>query len=437
MRVRLDYGRDGLDVELPDALDPLVIRRPGADPLPDPVAAVRAACAQPIGVPPLAELARGRKSAVVVISDRTRPIPYTVVLPPLLDALKAAGIAREHIEILVATGLHRPCTSDELVEMAGSDVVTRYRVRNHAARAAEEHVHLGRTSGGTEILIDRGYLEAELKILTGLIEPHLMAGYSGGAKGVATGIAATDTIRRTHGPVMLESEVGPGIVEGNPFRADLLEVARRAGVDFLVNVAVDRQHRLTGVFAGDLEEAHAAGMAAVERQVRVDLPAPADIVVTSSGGHPLDLTFYQAIKGPVAALNMVRRGGTVILAASMAEGLGSADFRRMLDRLRAGDDAMALLTAPGFFCIDQWMVQHLDQVLRQVSLVVVSGELDPDALHGLPLERAGSVEEAVAAALRRSSPRARVAVIPEGPYVLATVRGRTLPLGRGAHDAAA
>ena len=178
-------------------------------------------------------------------------------------------------------------------------------------------------------------------------------------------------------------------------------------------------------------------MAAVERHVRVDLPAPVDVVVTSAGGHPLDLTFYQAIKGPVAALNLIRRGGTVILAASMAEGLGSADFQRLLDRLRTGARVMPLLTSPGFFCIDQWMVQHLDQVLRRVALQVVSDSLPPEALRGLPLGRADSVEEAVADALRRHGSQARVAVIPEGPYVLPTVRGRMLPLGRGAHDAAA
>ena len=226
----------------------------------------------------------------------------------------------------------------------------------------------------------RGYLDAELKVVTGLVEPHIMAGYSGGAKGVATGIAATQTIRRTHSPDMLESHVGPGILDGNPFQADLREAAGRAGVDFLVNVTIDRHRQLTGVFAGDVEQAHAAATASVAGQVRVDLDAPVDVVVTSAGGHPLDLTFYQSIKGPVAALNVIRRGGTVILAAEMSEGLGSPDFRRLLDRLRAGEDAMTLLETPGFFSIDQWMVQHLDQVLRKVSLIVVSRTLDAEAL---------------------------------------------------------
>src|SRR5262249_12590422 len=158
------------------------------------------------------------------------------------------------------TGLHRPCTADELSVMLGPDVVTRYRVRNHDARNADAHRSLGFSSAGTEILIDRGYLDAELKVVTGLVEPHIIAGYSGGAKAVARGAAAAATLRRTHGPVMLESYVGPGLVDGNPFRADLLEVARRAGADFLVNVSIDRARGLTGVFAGDLERAHAAAI---------------------------------------------------------------------------------------------------------------------------------------------------------------------------------
>src|SRR5262249_47790581 len=238
MSVRLDYGRSGMTVGLTGVPHRVLTRR-GAPALPDQVAAVRDACAAPIGAPPLAELARGRRTAVVVISDRTRPVPYRVVLPPILETLEQAGIPREAIEILVATGLHRPATADELVEMTGRDVPGRYRIRNHDARDAERHRHLGRTPAGTEILIDAGYLDAELKIVTGLVEPHIMAGYSGGAKGVATGIAATETIRRTHSPDMLESHVGPGILDGNPFQADLLDVTRLAGVDFLVNVTID------------------------------------------------------------------------------------------------------------------------------------------------------------------------------------------------------
>lgn len=429
MLLRVDYGRVGLEFEIPPGTDCELVESPRATPIDDPVDAVRRALDQPIGSAPLRELARGKRHAVVVISDKTRPVPNGVVLPPILDTLEDAGIPRERIEILVGTGLHRPNTPQELAEMASPEIVARYRFRNHAARDAGAHRHLGRTRGGTEIWLDSGYLAADLKIVTGLIEPHLMAGFSGGRKGVAPGLAGVEMMRRLHGPAMLEDHIGPGILDGNPFHEDLVEIARRAGVDFLVNVSVDRRRRLTGVFAGDLEEAHLAGVREVERHVRVDVDAPADVVVTSAGGYPLDATFYQAVKGLIGALNVVKRGGTVILAAEISEGVGSPDFQRLLADITGNDAFMERITRPDFFVIDQWMAQHLCQVLRKCEVVVAGGALDLGAFPNLPVRRAASVDEALRDALERRRD-ARVLVIPEGPYVLATVRGRKLAIGR-------
>jgi lactate racemase len=437
MIVRCDYGCNGVDVAIPDGVRVSVAAPAKGVPLTEPACAVAEALARPIGSRPLSELARGRRDAVVVISDKTRPVPYGVVLPPLVGTLEAAGIGRERIEIVVATGLHRANTRSELAEMTSPSIVERYRFRNHVARRADEHVHLGRTARGTEIWLDRGFLAADLKVLAGLIEPHLMAGYSGGRKGVAPGLAGVETMRSAHGPTMLEANVGPGIVEGNPFHEDLLEIARVAHVDFLVDVSIDRARRLTGVFAGDLEQAHAAGVRAVEREVRVDLDAPADVVITSAGGYPLDATFYQAIKGLTAALGVVRRGGTLILAAALSEGIGSDEFRELLRAAHSNDVFMARITAPGFFRIDQWMVQHLCQVLRKAEVMVVTDGLPPAVVNQLLVTAAPSVEAALQRALQRHGRTAHVAVLPQGPYVLATVRGRKLALGRAWLDDAA
>ena len=437
MEIRLDYGRSGLNIRLPDDLRISVAEPAKGAPLPEPSAAVEQALQTPIGAGPLARLARGRRDAVVVISDKTRPVPNGVVLPPILRTLEAAGIDRSGIEILVATGLHRSNTRAELAEMTSAELVERYRFRNHIARNADEHMHLGRTRRGTEIWLDRGFMTSDLKVVTGLIEPHLMAGYSGGRKGVAPGLAGVETMRSAHGAAMLESNVGPGIIAGNPFHEDLLEIACLAHVDFLVDVSIDRARRLTGVFAGDIERAHEAGMHAVEREVRVDLDAPADIVITSAGGYPLDATFYQAVKGLVAALNIVRRGGTIILAAALSEGIGSEDFQQLLRGTHGNDDFMARITAPGFFRIDQWMVQHLCQVLRKAEVVLVTDGLSAETVRGLLASPAADPEAALAQALERHGPRAHVAVLPQGPYVLATVRGRKLALGRAWLDAAA
>ncbi len=435
MRLWMDYGKSGLEVEFPAGATLDAIESPRAAPLENAETALREALAGPIEAAPLADLARGKRNAVVVISDKTRPVPNGLVLPPILATIEAAGIPREAIEILVGTGLHRANTPGELVEMTSPEMVERYRVRNHDARNAAEHRHLGRTRRGTEIWIDSGYLVAELKIVTGLIEPHLMAGFSGGRKGVAPGLAGVDMMRTLHGPEMLEDHIGPGILEGNPFHEELVEIARRAGVDFLVNVAVDRQRRLTGVFAGDLVAAHEAGVRAVEEHVRVDISRPADVVVTSAGGYPLDGTLYQSIKGLIAALNVVKRGGTIILAAEISEGVGSAEFRRLLSEMRSGDQLMETIRRPGFFAIDQWMVQHLCQVLRKAEVTIVSSGLDPAACPFVTT--APSVPAALGRALAKHGPGAHIAAIPEGPYVLGTVRGRKLAIGRAWLDDAA
>lgn len=437
MEVRLDYGREGLTVRIPDGVRLSVLEPAKGVPLEDPVGAVERALASPIGTPPLSELARGRRDAVVVISDKTRPVPYGLVLPPILQTIEGAGIPRERIEILVATGLHRANTTEELSLMASPELVRRYRFRNHVARSAGEHVHLGRTRRGTEIWLDRGFVAADLKIVAGLIEPHLMAGFSGGRKSVAPGLAGVDTMRSLHGAAMLEAHLGPGILEGNPFHEELLEIARVVGVDFMVDVTLNRRRQLTGVFAGQIEQAHTAGVGFVEHEVCADLDAPADVVITSAGGYPLDDTYYQSIKGMVAGLNVVRRGGTIILAAALSEGIGSEDFQRLLRETRSNEDFMARVAAPGFFTIDQWMVQHLCQVLRKAKVMLVSGGLPAPALEGLLVTPAASVEEALAECLRRYPSPIHVAVLPQGPYVLATVRGRRLPLGRAWMEEAA
>lgn len=429
MQLRLDYGRSGLTIDLPADVDVSVLEpRPGA-PLADPQAAVAAALTHPIGTAPLTELARGRRDAVVVISDKTRPIPYGVVLPPLLAALEAGGLTPERIEILVATGLHRANTAEELAAMTSPEIVARYRIRNHVARDAAQHVHLGRTARGTELWIDRGYVAADLKVITGLIEPHLMAGYSGGRKAVAPGCAGVETMRSLHGAAMLEEAIGPGLIDDNPFHAELVGIARRVGVDCMCDVTIDRQRRLTGVYAGDLEQAHAAGVAAVEAHVRAELDRPADVVITSAAGFPLDDTYYQSIKGMVAALNVVRRGGTIILAAAIGEGIGSAEFQRLLAETPAPDAFMARITSPGSFTIDQWMMQHLCQVRRKAEVIVVSDGLATLPPTNLLAELAPTVEAALARCRARYGPRPHVAVLPEGPYVLPTVRGRKLAIG--------
>jgi nickel-dependent lactate racemase len=434
MHTALAYGRGSIDLELPDerlgagARVELLEKHP-VPAIHDPDNALRSALEAPIDSSPLRELARGRRDAVIVISDRTRPVPNAAILPPLLEELRAGGLPLAAVTVLVATGLHRPNTPEELAEMLGSELARSLRIEQHDARDHQAHVDLGRVSG-IPVLIDRRYLESDLKILTGLIEPHLMAGYSGGRKAVCPGLAGVETVQVAHGPVMLEAHVGPGIVEGNPLHAALLEVLECAGADFLANVALDRERRIAGVFCGDPVTAHAAGMRFVETESLVSMPEPADLVIVSGGGDPLDATFYQSIKGVSTASGIVRAGGVILLCAALTEGVGSASFEKLLRETREPRDFELRLEDDGFFAVDQWMVQHLCQALRRARVLMYTDGLPLEAAGELLVEALPSPEAAVARALDLSPAQPRIALLPQGPYVLATVNGEKRPLGQ-------
>ncbi len=421
-RLRLDYGEHGLEVEIPAGAE--ILDMADVPALNDVDARLEEALREPIGTPSLARMARGRRSACVVISDITRPVPNPVILPPLLRTLEEAGIERRHITILVGTGLHRPNEGEELVRLVGPRVAADYRIENHRARDRESLVHLGRTSGGAPIWLDRLYAEADLKIATSLIEPHLMAGYSGGRKAVCPGIVGVDTMRVLHGPeLMSHPKSAEGVIEGNPFHRQALEVALTAGVDFTLNVAMNHRREVTGIFAGDLEEAHAGGVAFVEAGASAWVEEPVPIVVTTSAGYPLDLTFYQAVKGLTAVLPVVAEGGTIVLAARCAEGLGSPEFVRLLEETESARAFEERLGDPGFFRIDQWQLQELCKVLHRARVLLFSEGVDAGGPHlrGL-VEPAGSVEAGLQAARVRHGEDAPVAVVPRGPYVLARSR---------------
>jgi len=423
MRVRLEYGRSGREVELPDSRVVKCLGYAQAEPLADPAAAVAHGLAHPRGSSaPLADIARGCRNACVVVSDITRPVPNQIILPPLLKTLEAGGIPRGAITILVATGLHRPNLGDELVEMLGPQVAADYRIENHHGRQQDEHGHLGTSPHGVPIWIDRRYVEAQVKITTGLIEPHFMAGYSGGRKLICPGIAGAETICAWHSPAFLEHpNARNGCLQGNPVHEETTLIARRAGCDFIVNVALDDQRRVLGVFAGDMEEAFWDGVRFVSRLVTDRLPAPADIVVTSAGGYPLDTTFYQSVKGMVAALDIVKPGGTIVLAASLTEGVGSPEFQRLFQENPTLDGFLERIRGGGPCLPDQWQLEELAKVRRKARVKVVSDGLAPAVLSRLFVDGAPSVEQAVAECLGQYGPQATIAVIPKGPYVIAEV----------------
>lgn len=425
MRITLDYGRTGLDVTLPDdrTIGPLAIR--DAEPLADPQAALTAALANPIGTAPLAELARGRKSACIVICDITRPVPNKLILPPVLATLESAGIPRSEITILNATGLHRPNEGAEMVEMVGEEIVRNYRIENHHGKVREEHTYLGTTPNGVPAWIDSRYINADLKITTGLIEPHLMAGYSGGRKVICPGIAGLDTVKVWHGPKFLEHPLADcGVLEGNPVHEENTRIAKMAGCDFIVNVCIDGKRRVTWLGAGDMIHAWQAGVKFCSEVVRVGVPAPLDIVVTSCAGYPLDTTWYQAVKGLTGAMPIVKKGGTIILVASLTEGIGSPEFQQLMADNPDLKQFKKRILETDYFVMDQWQLEELATVLEHCKVKVISNGLSPETLRKCYVESAPSVEEAVSASLSEYGPSAKLAVIPKGPYVLPFVVGK-------------
>jgi nickel-dependent lactate racemase len=422
MRVCLEYGRTGLEVELPDRPGTRTLAYKDAIPLPDPDSAVREVLTNPAGTPPLVELARGRKNACIVICDITRPVPNELILRPMLAMLEEAGIPRDEITILIATGAHRESTAEEIVEMVGPQIASDYRIVNHHATVLDEHTNLGDSPRDVPIWIDSRYVNADLKITIGLIEPHLMAGFSGGRKLICPGIAALETIKVWHGPKFLEHpKADCGILEGNPVHEENTWIAQRAGCDFICNVVIDAQRRALKFVAGDMIEAFHQGVDFVKGVVVDTIPEPVDIVVTSSAGYPLDTTFYQAVKGLTGALPIVKQGGTIILAASLSEGIGSPEFQQLFKENPNLDVFMERILGKDYFVMDQWQLEELAKVCRKAKVKVVSDGLPAETIDQLFVESAPSVEQAVADSLDEYGPSASMAVIPKGPYVLAQV----------------
>lgn len=422
MRIKMDYGKTGLMVDLPNdkVVGPLEIKN--ATPLVNQSQAISDALANPIGSKPLAEIAIGKKTACILICDITRPVPNKVILPQILKTIEDAGVPRNGITILIATGLHRPNEGEELVELVGEDIANNYRVENHHGKETSEHDYLGITPKGVPVYIDSRYIRAELKITTGLIEPHLMAGYSGGRKVICPGIAGIETVKVWHGPKFLEHpNADCGIVEGNPVHEENTYIALMSGCDFIVNVCVDGNRQITWAGAGDMIKAWEAGVSFVRQVVRVAIKEPVDIVLTSCAGYPLDITWYQAVKGLIGALPILKKGGTIILVASLTEGLGSPEFQQVLSENPDLKAFKKRILETDYFVMDQWQLEEFAKVIEKCKVKVFSKGLEHSVLSKCHVTPIDSVEQAISDSLQEYGPSARIAVIPKGPYVLACV----------------
>jgi nickel-dependent lactate racemase len=426
MQIDLAFGTTGLKANLPAGFRYRVLEARSAKPLAGWQSALATALDRPIDSPPLSEIARGKRSAAISVCDITRPAPNSKTLPPVLRRLEQAGIPRENITIMIATGLHRQATEAEIREICGDQIASAYRVQNHDARNLSSHRHLGSTASGTPVYIDERFVAADVHITLGFIEPHLMLGFSGGRKLVAPGLAAQETIKVLHSSkFMRDARAVEGSIDDNPLHRELLEIARMARHEFILDVALARDRSIAGVFAGHPEEAHRRGVEFVSEALLETLDEPVDAVITTSAGYPLDLTFYQAIKGVTAAAHIVKPGGRILLVAACPEGAGAPEFSRML--LENGSDTGFLKQLEGQpVTVDQWQLEKLALVTAEHRLLCYLPGL-PAEYHANLWGRAyPSLDQAIAALADGLSPNASVAVIPEGPYVLAKAHAREL-----------
>jgi nickel-dependent lactate racemase len=417
-RVKLAYGKTGLDIEIPESA---VIIEPKYVPgLTDERAAIVEALRKPINSRPLAELAQPGQTVAIVHTDITRATPNDRLLPPLLAELESAGIRREDITLLNALGTHRPQTREELVTMLGAEIVDNYRCLQHDANDDANLVHVGATTFGHRVRINRHYMEADIKILTGFIEPHFFAGFSGGPKGVLPSIAGAESVLDNHGAKMIgDPKAIWGITRGNPIWEEMLEAAKMTQPTFLLNVAMNRDKQITAIFAGELEAAHAAGCQFVGECAMVPVPGPFDIVVTSNSGYPLDLNLYQTMKGVSAASQIVKQGGAIIAVSQCWDGIPEhGAYGTLLHEASSPKELLEKIESPGFASPDQWQAQVQARAQIKSDVYIYAESLTDEQITNALLKPCRNIEATIERLVAERGPHTTICVLPEGPITI-------------------
>lgn len=417
MRVKLAYGREGLWIDVPDqarVIEPLFV--PGLE---DEPASIRAALRSPIGTQPLVRLVKPQDSVAIVFSDITRPMPNERVLPVLLDELAQAGVPDNKIILINALATHRRQTDEELVRMLGEEILQRYTVIQHNAWDMTNLVDVLPNSTGRMVRANRYYMEANVRILTGFIEPHFFAGFSGGPKAVLPGIADAEAVMDNHNAKMIaDPNATWAVTEGNPIWQEMYRIASATRPTFVLNVTLNKNKAITGVFTGELEQAHKAGMEFVKRKAMQAVDTPFDVVITSNSGYPLDLNLYQAVKGMSAAAQIVRQNGHIIIAAECWDGLPThGQYAHLLREATSTQALFDLIMTPGFRSQDQWQAQVQAKIQLKAKVHVFAGGLTDQDLKEAMVIPCRSIEKTLAEILA-DHPNASIAILPEGPQTV-------------------
>jgi nickel-dependent lactate racemase len=416
MKVNLAYGQGYLPVDLPEERTTVI--EPSHKPaLADERGALFAALDRPTGAPPLREWIKPGAKVCILFTDITRATPNEHLIPWLLEYLK--DVPREQILLLNQLGTHRPNTREELERMLTPDVVKNYRVFNHEPENPEALVQLGTTRDGTPTLVNKLAVEADVRIVTGFIEPHFFAGFSGGIKGIVPGVAGLKTVMSNHGARNIGDPKSTfGVTDGNPLWEDLRDMALRVGPSFLLNVALNEERGITGVFAGDIIAAHKVGCEFVRKSAMQKFDAPFDIVLTTNSGYPLDMNLYQGVKGMSAGARVVKQGGTLILAAECREGVpAGSPLDTLLRSANSIEEILALLNSPGFVRPEQWQAQ-IQAIVQRKANVLVHSSLPDDIIRAAHLTPCHDIGAKVNELIRSNGNGARIAVLPQGPLTI-------------------
>ena len=420
MRVKLAYGKSGLEVGIPEGVRVTTIEPTFVPACPDPIDAITASLRTPIGCLPLRERVHPNDTVGIVFSDITRPTPNHQIIPAILAELESPGVPKDRITLFNSTGTHRLNTRQELVGMLGREIVAGCRIVQNDARARDQHLTVGVTSSGNTVKIQKDFLACSFKILTGFIEPHFFAGFSGGGKAMMPGMAHLDTVMRNHNARNIDDPNAQwAVLDGNPIRSEVDEAVALVKPDFLVNVALNRDKEVTRSFPGDMVKAYAAGTEFVKATAMVKVDSLFDIVLTSNSGYPLDLNLYQSVKGMSAAARITRPGGSLLVAAECWDGIPAhGSFGKLLRETRDADELLTRIRAQGFMMDDQWQAQILALIVKKADVFVYAGGLTPEQITQAKLKPCASIEDQLRLLLQKYGPAAKVCVLPEGPQTV-------------------
>lgn len=416
--VSLAYGKSGLKIMVPDRA---VIIEPRHLPgLADEKKAVQEALRKPLGTPPLKDIVAAKDTVAIVISDMTRPTPNDKLVPWLLDEL--SHVPKENFVIINGLGSHRANTEAELIQMLGQEVVDTVRIINHNAFAPEELVLVGKNSYGSDVYLNKVYVNSTFKIVTGFIEPHFFAGFSGGPKGINPGIAGITTIQGFHNAQMIGNPQSTwGVIEGNVVQDAATQNCLMAKPDFMLNVTLNGKKEITGVFAGDVITAHRAGCAFVKEHAMYPVEQPFDLVITTNSGYPLDQNLYQTVKGMSAAAQIVNQGGAILSCSECSDGVPDhGNFAKILKSKDTPEELLAMINDPNYSVFDQWQVQVLAMILLKAECYLYSG-LDEQTVRDAKIIPVAKPCDAITALLNKK-PGASVAVLPLGPLTIPYVK---------------